>query len=126
MDGDLARGTGFGKIAPSAQFQPEDPVGLLGARAQDDDGQARSRREAATGRQAAFARHHHVQDNEVDGIGGKDAIHRRGIRREMDRIALGAQASAEQGSYADIVVDDQDVGHVRNVIAVAWRQRARR
>ena len=59
--------------------------------------------------EAGLARHHHVEDQQVEG----HALHQRarlgGVRRGADPIAIGGQIALQQRAQPLVIVDDEQV-----------------
>ena len=59
--------------------------------------------------QAIIARHHHVEDDEVDGIGLEEGAHLPAVRHRGGAQAVLLEIAGDQLADFAIVIDDQDV-----------------
>src|SRR3546814_3640794 len=84
----LARIEGFDDIIVGADLQPDDAFGILGARGQQDDGNAARLAQMAGQRQTILAGHHNVADDEVDRLCAQHRARLGGARGVDDRKAL--------------------------------------
>ncbi|EGE56510.1 hypothetical protein RHECNPAF_6420057 [Rhizobium etli CNPAF512] len=107
----FTRGEGLGKIVVCAHLQPEDPVHLVRARRQhqDRDRLVPAGAEFAAQHQPVIAGHHHVEHDQVDGIGIQKTAHLAPVRGNAGPQAILLQIAGDQLADFTIVVDDQDV-----------------
>ena len=84
---DLARAARLGKIVAGTHLEAENPVLLLAKGAQEDDFRPIGARDAAAGGKPVLARHHDVQDHEIDRRARQDLIHVAGAGRSLDLVA---------------------------------------
>ena len=110
---DSSRGSnGFDEIIVGADFEAHDPVLLLVARGQHQDRHRRVGADGAREIEAVFARHHDVEDQEIEiqafelgarlarALGGGDAI------------AFADKKPQQQRANAAVVVDDEQMRRV--------------
>src|SRR3546814_507880 len=84
----LSRPDAFPILVGGAELQPDGPFGILGARGQQDDGNAARLAQVAGQRQSVLARHHDVADDQVDALRAQDRARLGGTRRRAHCKAL--------------------------------------
>jgi hypothetical protein len=86
----------------------------LGARGEHEDWNRRGLLQRFGEFEAALSRHHHIDDQEVEGDAGELAARVGGGGGRRNSKAMRAQEAREQGANAHVIVDDQEM---RRVIA---------
>jgi hypothetical protein len=100
------------EVVVGAHFQPDDAIGLLAARGEQDDRHARAGAQVAAQLEAVVPGQHQVEDHQV----GPRALQRRAqaspVRYGGYPVALLLEIVAQQRADFRIVVNDEDVvGH---------------
>ena len=108
----LARFERLGEIIVDADLQPAHAIGRLGARGQHDDRHVGALAQAFGEGEAVFARHHHVEDDEVEGEVGEKAARLGGRGGDGDAMAVLRKIGRQQVAQAAVVVDHQHMGGV--------------
>ncbi len=97
-------------IIVGAHFEPDDAVGLLAPAVSRITGNVAGRADMAAQAEAVLARHHDVEDDEVDRIGGHPRARALGVAGLGDAKALLGQILRERLADRALVIDQQDVG----------------
>ncbi len=111
---ELARAERLRDVVVGAELEAHDPVGLLGAGGQHDDGQrARLGRpaEGAADLQAVDAGQHEVEDDEVRHAGADEGEGLAAVAERVGDVAGPRQVALEQFGDVAVVFDNEDVAH---------------
>ena len=106
----LARLEGLGQIIVGAALQPVDAVLGLGHRGQQQDRHVAGLAQALGQREAALARHHHIDDQQIESDARQLLPRLGGIARRGDAKAGFDEIAAQQVAQPRIIVDDQKMG----------------
>ncbi len=101
-------------------------VHLLGLGSEEDDRQALGRADEAGEREPVLARHHDVEQHEVDGVDGQYLARGGGILRAGDAQAVLAEIARQRIANVPLVVDQKDMGFIGHAPLVSGRRRAGR
>ncbi|MNZ77717.1 hypothetical protein D3C78_962720 [compost metagenome] len=114
---EFARIEGLGEIVVRARFQPGNARIRLRTGGQKDDRHGFVLVQRAGQRKPVFARHHHVEDEQIEA----DAYHFTPcfgrIGCHGDAVTLVAKEALQEIANAGVVVDDQEMGR----IVIRWR-----
>lgn len=105
----FARIARFRQIIVRTHFQADDAIDVASHGRKHDDRRRIGSKLAECGK-AIFARHHHVQHDEIEILARQQFAHRRRIGGSLRGVAMLAQELADQRADAFIVVDDEDAG----------------
>ena len=108
----FARLERLGQIVVGAGFQAGDAAFALGARRQHQDRHVHRLAQALDQRHAVLARHHHVDDEQIEGEAGEPLARFGGVAGDGDAEAVVAEVAREQHADALVVVDDEEVRRV--------------
>ena len=122
----LARVEGLGEIIVDAGLEPLDTLIGLGARGEHKDRHLRGGAQRAREVDAGFLRHHHVEDEQVEGEPAHGRARGRGIHGGRDAKAMILEVAREQVADTAIIVNDEDVGRAVVRAAAAMRLDRRR
>ena len=114
--GEFARAEGLHDIIVGAHLEADDPVGLLGLCGEQDDRDFAGRADVAGEAQAVLAGHHHVENDEVDRIGGQPRARLIGVGGLADAKALLGEELRERLANRALVVDEEDMRRVTHNI----------
>ena len=98
----------LGDVVVGADLEPEDLVDLLRLRREHDDRDDALGAEAAADLEAVDARHHDVEDHEVEALAGEGLERLLAVARGDDLVALLLEGEAQQLEDRLLVVDQQD------------------
>ncbi len=110
MGEDLARRARLGEIMVRAELEPDDAILLVTQRGEQDHRRPARLHQPTTGGKAVLARHHYVEDDEIDAAARQYALHLGHARGRRHSIAIAAQPLSEEQADTDIVVDHQQMG----------------
>ena len=105
----LARAEGLGDVVVGADLEADDAVGLLDQGGEQDDRQVGGLADHPAERQPVLARHHDVEDDEIDGAGLQDAAHLLAAVGGRDAKPLLGEVLRQRLADVGRVVDDEDV-----------------
>src|SRR5205807_1456429 len=112
----LADGEWLGDVVVGAQFESDDLVDFLASRGQHDDWDRRPFSfELLADIEAAHARHHDVQDDQVGRFGQSPLQAGNPVGSGDDAVALVFEVVAQAGDHVGFVFYNQDFGHYRNL-----------
>lgn len=106
---DLRPAERLGDIVVGAHVQARDAVAFLSAGADHDDRDLAARPHHAADVEAAFARQHDVEQDQIDRTLGHGGLQFAAVGGAGHVVAAFAQDAGEQRADARIVVDDDDV-----------------
>ena len=101
---------GFGEIVVGAQRQPLDTVLGLAAGGEQQDGRIAPLAHGFGQLEPVHARHHHIENQEIEGerVEGRQGLG--GIRRRGDAEAAFLEVALEKGPDPVVIVDDENMG----------------
>jgi hypothetical protein len=105
----FARIAGLGHIVVRAQFEADDPVGLLAHGRQHDDRRSVRPGELSADGQAVLAGQHHVQHDQIDRAPGQHPLHLLAVAGGLDLVAVPLEELGNHIADARVVVDHQDL-----------------
>jgi len=90
-------------------FQPDNSVGLLSHRSQQDNRKVRGAAQMAAEGQSVLARHHDVKNHQVQSTSFEQAAECNSALRKADAVAMLHQVFADQIANIAMIVHDGDV-----------------
>ena len=108
----LARLERLGDVIVGADLEAADAAFLFRPRGQHEDGHARGFADRFDEIEAAFARHHHVEDQKIEAQAGELGARIRGVVGRRDPIAFRIEITRQQIADAPIIVDDKEMRRV--------------
>ena len=105
----FARGKGFYDIIIGAHFKADNPISFFAARGQQDNRQIPVRADVARQAQPVFARHHDVENGEINRISGEPRARRLCIGCLRDAKALLGQKLGQRLADRALVIDQQQM-----------------
>jgi len=115
---------GFEHIVVRAHHQPDDAVGLLGARCKQDDWHLALLADRAAEAEAILAGHHDVENDEFDRTAGQHLACLGGIGRLGHAKAGALKIGPERFADRRFVIDEEQMGpgrHLRGLPVQAGR-----
>ncbi len=119
----FARLEGLRQIVVGTDLEAGQAIGEVGARGQHEDRQlrCRPRRPRPDGLrqfEAGLARHHHVEDDEVEGQAFQPLAGCGGMSGRRDAIAVVGEVARQRLADHTVIIDDEQMGRV--VLGRRW------
>ncbi len=99
----------LGKVIVRADFEAGHPIELRSFRREHDDRDGPVGAQPAADAEAVLARHHDVEDDEIDARRAHRLRHRSSILRNGHAKSVAGQEAREKAAQFLVVIDDQDV-----------------
>ena len=109
--GELARRERLRHVVVGAELEPDDAVGLLAARRQQDHRERRAGADPAAELEPVRSREHHVEHDEVGRLLLEQLARAVAVVGLERRVALALEVAHDDLAHDRLVVDDEDGGH---------------